>query len=861
MIRSTFYGFQTALSGLKASQTALDVVGQNVSNTNTTGYTRQRVVQKSVAVNNSAEKYGSKTSPITGQGTKIGSLEQIRDVTLDTQFRNENASVGYYDAELGAMGAIESIFDEATTSGMRDSILGIQTAFENLSLNTGSDEYDALVRSSAESTSKLLNQYSRQLRDAYDAEVYEFINGSVADANELLNNLAVINGTIKSAEVSGGNPLELYDQRNNMLDELSAYFDIEYNLEQQRMSPDIATNVLHVYMKDAAGGLIELIDGEQYAQFGVETVESTTYFPLNTTGGDAVQDAEGNQIYTYKDTNDEYHYGTISGDSIQVFKEIEGFNPAGMKPDYENGVSSSSDANSLRDNYVKLSVSTLTKSEAMSYEDILEEAKEKVTVKIEGASRYSAVLNSNGVEMTDSDGNKIYARDNADGSHSYGTIKATNSGTTLFTEIPGFDATDTSLSGTDVISGAEKLQVTQVDDLDGNPLTYIDDEGKVQKVFTVTTTSGKTMYGKVSKIAGSNAYGFEEVSPDDLTTVHGLDLSEANTTTEVYREFVSGKSPVDITPVYGRDVETGKNYYSPTAVTNGIFKGSLDMLNCGGDFEAGGSTIRGFKYYAGALDTLASQMATQMNEQNRGQIYDKDGNALTLGKVTNVYNRDDGQVATDLFFDDASGQPGRIETDRLGNRIFTPLTDVEMDEYVLPNGGLADLETEPYYDENPLLTTNEGGLKGITAGNIAVSSEWQQGKVKVVNSTAFCYKGDNIDGDNSNTLKFIKLFEQDTDFNTTSGITLFTGGYENFLSAIGDQSALDVKTENTTFTSHDTVLKTVDNNRMSVSGVSIDEEAVDIYRFQRAYQASSRVMTTLDECLDKLINGTGRVGL
>ena len=42
MIRSTFGGFNTSLLGLMASQKAIDVTGQNLSNINTQGYTRQR---------------------------------------------------------------------------------------------------------------------------------------------------------------------------------------------------------------------------------------------------------------------------------------------------------------------------------------------------------------------------------------------------------------------------------------------------------------------------------------------------------------------------------------------------------------------------------------------------------------------------------------------------------------------------------------------------------------------------------------------------------------------------------------------------------------------------------------------------
>lgn len=53
----------------------------------------------------------------------------------------------------------------------------------------------------------------------------------------------------------------------------------------------------------------------------------------------------------------------------------------------------------------------------------------------------------------------------------------------------------------------------------------------------------------------------------------------------------------------------------------------------------------------------------------------------------------------------------------------------------------------------------------------------------------------------------------------------------------------------------------VENRRQSVAGVSLDEEMSNLVRFQRAYQASSRAMSTLDEMLDVLINRTGRVGL
>ena len=53
----------------------------------------------------------------------------------------------------------------------------------------------------------------------------------------------------------------------------------------------------------------------------------------------------------------------------------------------------------------------------------------------------------------------------------------------------------------------------------------------------------------------------------------------------------------------------------------------------------------------------------------------------------------------------------------------------------------------------------------------------------------------------------------------------------------------------------------VDAARDSVSGVNLDEEMTNMMQFQHAYSAAARMITTIDETLDVLINRTGRVGL
>ena len=51
------------------------------------------------------------------------------------------------------------------------------------------------------------------------------------------------------------------------------------------------------------------------------------------------------------------------------------------------------------------------------------------------------------------------------------------------------------------------------------------------------------------------------------------------------------------------------------------------------------------------------------------------------------------------------------------------------------------------------------------------------------------------------------------------------------------------------------LVDSIDQNRQSVSSVSLDEEMTDMIKYQQAYNASARMITVIDELLDKLING------
>ncbi|CFX12381.1 Flagellar hook-associated protein, FlgK [Syntrophomonas zehnderi OL-4] len=58
----------------------------------------------------------------------------------------------------------------------------------------------------------------------------------------------------------------------------------------------------------------------------------------------------------------------------------------------------------------------------------------------------------------------------------------------------------------------------------------------------------------------------------------------------------------------------------------------------------------------------------------------------------------------------------------------------------------------------------------------------------------------------------------------------------------------------------DTLLNQLENKKQSLSGVSLDEELTNMIRFQHAYNAASRFITTIDEQIDVIVNRMGLVG-
>ncbi len=86
------------------------------------------------------------------------------------------------------------------------------------------------------------------------------------------------------------------------------------------------------------------------------------------------------------------------------------------------------------------------------------------------------------------------------------------------------------------------------------------------------------------------------------------------------------------------------------------------------------------------------------------------------------------------------------------------------------------------------------------------------------------------------------------------------GTYDDFFRSLIGGLGVQAQEEKRQETNQRFLVESVDSKRQSISGVSMDEEMADMVKFQHAYNAAARQMTTFDEMLDKIINGMGTVG-
>lgn len=219
---SSFLGLGTAYSGLTANQRALQVTSHNIANANTEGYSRQRLDMFAEKPDTLPAGFGT-----LGMGVTFGSVKQIRDEFLDYKYRQENSKMAEWESREEVLKIIESVINEPSDSGMREIMDQFFAATQELSKNPENLTTRTLVRQRGIALTSGLNNISEGLKQLQRDMNFEF-ESAVRELNGYASQIAKLNDIIYATEVSGGKANDIRDQRNVLVDKMSALVDIDY---------------------------------------------------------------------------------------------------------------------------------------------------------------------------------------------------------------------------------------------------------------------------------------------------------------------------------------------------------------------------------------------------------------------------------------------------------------------------------------------------------------------------------------------------------------------------------------------------------------------------------------------------------
>ncbi len=285
-MRPTFMGFDIGKRGIQTAQKGLDITGQNLTNWDSVGYTRQRVEQVAVAPGAYSTRFGSTKTAIAGQGVDIAGIGQTRDKFLDKRFRELNAEEGYYDQANKILGDLETIisdFEPTSDSGLGAMLTKILDALQPSTEQADSDTYALLVRSAFKDMTQTLQYLNGKLENIAAQQKFD-LGISVNDFNQTIQKIAALNESISQERDILNNshygPNELLDERNYLLDELAKYGEI-----------DVATNADGMVVVKMNGHTV--INGKDYDPMEMAENENGTVSLKWVSTGDRIDVTNG----------------------------------------------------------------------------------------------------------------------------------------------------------------------------------------------------------------------------------------------------------------------------------------------------------------------------------------------------------------------------------------------------------------------------------------------------------------------------------------------------------------------------------------------------------------------------------------
>ncbi|HBP48925.1 flagellar hook-associated protein FlgK [Pseudomonas sp.] len=200
------------MSGLNASQGALATVGNNIANANTSGYSRQQIVQGSAA----SQQVGG---VFIGTGTTLADVRRVYNSYLDAQLQTTTSLNGDAQAYLDQIGTVDKLLSDKNT-GVSAALSSFFSSLQTAAAAPGDVSARQLLLTSAQTLSNRFNSISTQLN-----QQNEGINSQLDTLTSMVNQhtatIASLNKQIAQATTAGNTPNNLLDARNEAVRSLN----------------------------------------------------------------------------------------------------------------------------------------------------------------------------------------------------------------------------------------------------------------------------------------------------------------------------------------------------------------------------------------------------------------------------------------------------------------------------------------------------------------------------------------------------------------------------------------------------------------------------------------------------------------
>ena len=214
-----FTSINTALSGILAQRKALEVIGHNIANANTEGYTRQRVQLQSTGT----AGYGvwSNGGPGSGTGVTVESVTRMREELLDQQARRAMSGESNASKSAAILTKLEQLMPEPSDHGIAAKLSEFWNAWDDAAALPGDIPTRHALLQNADVLASTFQRTSASITD-FRASLQNDLAATVAQVNADSARVAELNKQITAAVASGVDAGDLQDQRDLIIDRIVA---------------------------------------------------------------------------------------------------------------------------------------------------------------------------------------------------------------------------------------------------------------------------------------------------------------------------------------------------------------------------------------------------------------------------------------------------------------------------------------------------------------------------------------------------------------------------------------------------------------------------------------------------------------